>query len=409
MEQPVSRYPFSMSSHPDAGVGDDAFLSFTHASEYAGLPLGWDGGGRESMDSFHHTSVSMGWSQPMPTPALNPPDVTMAVGPCMAGHQYAAASTHWLQPTSFGGGDIGPPDTFEPGLCRSDSAPWGPGALYADAHTTVDGSTEAAGYPLAALRAESMDSLLPADWQHHELGAFPEHQPLASEYDYWHHRERSMPSPAGAEGEAETRKRGRPRVQTQNLDFGPPRYMPPAFLRRDSASTDTSYSTSPPTSATAQTFDAADSYHFSGGSDTTATPPVFDDTAAHKPPLSRRASTNPQPSTHTTYTTTPPPPQNQTQKQKQKQKPKEKPTIQARNRAAASRYRAKTQAAFAQLEAEEHDASARNQTLLACAGQLRDEVFQLKNELLRHADCECPLIRGYLERAAERACRGLRG
>jgi len=51
--------------------------------------------------------------------------------------------------------------------------------------------------------------------------------------------------------------------------------------------------------------------------------------------------------------------------------------------------------------------SARHQALLLAAGQLRDEVFALKNELLRHADCDCPLIRGYLAHAAERACVGL--
>jgi hypothetical protein len=28
--------------------------------------------------------------------------------------------------------------------------------------------------------------------------------------------------------------------------------------------------------------------------------------------------------------------------------------------------------------------------------QLREEVFQLKSELLEHASCGCPLIRGYL-------------
>jgi hypothetical protein len=166
---------------------------------------------------------------------------------------------------------------------------------------------------------------------------------------------------------------------------------------------DTTYSTSPPTSWTAQTFDTADAYHFSGGaSDTTGTPPQPDDTTitttgtATGPTLNpsrRRQQHQPSPSITTTLTL----------------HPRKKPTIQARNRAAASRYRAKTQAAFAQLEAEEREASVRNQSLLACAGQLRDEVFQLKNELLRHADCECPLIRGYLERAAERACMGLRG
>jgi hypothetical protein len=79
-----------------------------------------------------------------------------------------------------------------------------------------------------------------------------------------------------------------------------------------------------------------------------------------------------------------------------------------RNRAAASRYRAKTQAAFAQLEAEERAANDRRQSLMACASQLRDEIFLLKTELLRHADCDYPLIQGYLSHAARQACVGLK-
>lgn len=78
-------------------------------------------------------------------------------------------------------------------------------------------------------------------------------------------------------------------------------------------------------------------------------------------------------------------------------------TLQARNRAAANRYRAKTQAAVAQLEAEEREVTIKRQSLLVCAGELRDEVFQLKNELFRHANCGCPRIEGYLENAAQRA------
>ncbi|KAK4462987.1 hypothetical protein QBC42DRAFT_73277 [Cladorrhinum samala] len=78
-------------------------------------------------------------------------------------------------------------------------------------------------------------------------------------------------------------------------------------------------------------------------------------------------------------------------------------TLQARNRAAANRYRAKTQAAVAQLEAEERCLTLKRQSLLLCAGELRDQVFQLKNEVFRHASCGCPRIEGYLENAAQRA------
>ncbi|KAK3987797.1 hypothetical protein QBC44DRAFT_330963 [Cladorrhinum sp. PSN332] len=80
-----------------------------------------------------------------------------------------------------------------------------------------------------------------------------------------------------------------------------------------------------------------------------------------------------------------------------------RPTLQARNRAAANRYRAKTQAAMAQLEAEEREVSIRRQSLLVRAGELRDEVFQLKNEVFKHANCGCPRIEGYLENAAQQA------
>ncbi|KAK0632627.1 hypothetical protein B0T14DRAFT_504752 [Immersiella caudata] len=70
--------------------------------------------------------------------------------------------------------------------------------------------------------------------------------------------------------------------------------------------------------------------------------------------------------------------------------------VRARNKTAASRYRAKTQAAIAIMEAEEREVSSQRQELLACATQLREEVFHLKNEILRQAACRCPLITGYL-------------
>jgi hypothetical protein len=77
--------------------------------------------------------------------------------------------------------------------------------------------------------------------------------------------------------------------------------------------------------------------------------------------------------------------------------------IRARNKTAASRYRAKTQAAIATMEAEERHVSSRRQALIACATQLREEVFYLKNEILRQADCGCPLIVGYLAEATRLA------
>ncbi|KAK4451400.1 hypothetical protein QBC34DRAFT_400899 [Podospora aff. communis PSN243] len=77
--------------------------------------------------------------------------------------------------------------------------------------------------------------------------------------------------------------------------------------------------------------------------------------------------------------------------------------IRARNKTAASRYRAKTQAAIAIMEAEERDVSSRRQALIACATQLKEEVYFLKNEILRQAECGCPLITGYLAEATQLA------
>lgn len=42
-------------------------------------------------------------------------------------------------------------------------------------------------------------------------------------------------------------------------------------------------------------------------------------------------------------------------------------------------------------------------------GQLKDEVYNLKNEVLKHADCDCPLIQAYLAHAARQVYSGLRG
>ena len=55
------------------------------------------------------------------------------------------------------------------------------------------------------------------------------------------------------------------------------------------------------------------------------------------------------------------------------------------------------------MEAEEREVTTRRQALIACANQLREEVFLLKNEVLRQTDCGCPLIAGYLAEAARLA------
>ncbi|KAK4171385.1 hypothetical protein QBC36DRAFT_305330 [Triangularia setosa] len=69
----------------------------------------------------------------------------------------------------------------------------------------------------------------------------------------------------------------------------------------------------------------------------------------------------------------------------------------------------KIQAAAAQLEANEQEVSERRRSLLEGAGQLREEVFNLKNEVLKHAGCDCPLIQAYLQHAARQVYAGLKG
>ncbi|KAK4672634.1 hypothetical protein QC763_104790 [Podospora pseudopauciseta] len=83
--------------------------------------------------------------------------------------------------------------------------------------------------------------------------------------------------------------------------------------------------------------------------------------------------------------------------------------LRSRNRQAAIRYRVKTQAAASRLEAEEQEISSRRKSLLTSVGQLREEVYNLKNEVLKHADCDCPLIQAYLAHAARQVYSGLRG
>ncbi|KAK4200221.1 hypothetical protein QBC40DRAFT_73121 [Triangularia verruculosa] len=84
------------------------------------------------------------------------------------------------------------------------------------------------------------------------------------------------------------------------------------------------------------------------------------------------------------------------------------PNLRSRNRQAAIRYRVKTQAAAAQLEAEEQEVSQVRKSLLASHGLLKEELYHLKNEVLRHAGCDCPLIQAYLARAAQQVYSGLR-
>ncbi|KAK4154069.1 hypothetical protein C8A00DRAFT_33172 [Chaetomidium leptoderma] len=72
----------------------------------------------------------------------------------------------------------------------------------------------------------------------------------------------------------------------------------------------------------------------------------------------------------------------------------------ARNKAAATRYRIKMQNDIAKAEEKKRDAEFQRDSRLACVNQLREEVLQLKSELLEQASCGCPLIQGYLSDVA---------
>lgn len=78
------------------------------------------------------------------------------------------------------------------------------------------------------------------------------------------------------------------------------------------------------------------------------------------------------------------------------------PTIQRqRNRQAATKCRAKTKAAVAELEATERAITAEHMELSKTVTALREEVLALKNELLRHGNCDCKIIQQYLKKAAQ--------
>lgn len=76
--------------------------------------------------------------------------------------------------------------------------------------------------------------------------------------------------------------------------------------------------------------------------------------------------------------------------------------IRSRNRAAATRYRSKIADTTASLEAQFRELSSRRASLTASAGQLREEVYLLKTEVMNHSDCDDPTIQSYLATAAQR-------
>lgn len=75
-------------------------------------------------------------------------------------------------------------------------------------------------------------------------------------------------------------------------------------------------------------------------------------------------------------------------------------TQRARNRVAANKFRKKSKAAVAELEAVERGLSMQHEQLSRMARDLREEVLGLKNELLMHGNCDCAMIHQYLSNTA---------
>lgn len=71
-----------------------------------------------------------------------------------------------------------------------------------------------------------------------------------------------------------------------------------------------------------------------------------------------------------------------------------------RNRVAASKCRQKKKAWMADLESEAREAQAKSKQLKHCVSMFREEILQLKTELLKHNTCECTPIRQYLTNEA---------
>ncbi|KAI5790133.1 hypothetical protein EDC01DRAFT_657708 [Geopyxis carbonaria] len=73
-----------------------------------------------------------------------------------------------------------------------------------------------------------------------------------------------------------------------------------------------------------------------------------------------------------------------------------------RNRVAASKCRQKKKAWMQDLETEAREAQNMSKQLKLCVGMFKEEILQLKNELLKHNTCDCTPIRQYLSNEAIR-------
>lgn len=71
-----------------------------------------------------------------------------------------------------------------------------------------------------------------------------------------------------------------------------------------------------------------------------------------------------------------------------------------KNRLAASKCREKSKKYVDELRDKERELAAQRASLSAHAAVLKEEVLYLKNEVLRHGDCNCDFIQKYLATAA---------
>ncbi|KAK8089724.1 hypothetical protein PG997_004685 [Apiospora hydei] len=71
-----------------------------------------------------------------------------------------------------------------------------------------------------------------------------------------------------------------------------------------------------------------------------------------------------------------------------------------KNRLAASKCREKSKKYVDELRERERELAAQRASLSQHAASLREEVLWLKNEILRHGDCNCEFIQNYLATAA---------
>ncbi|KAH6650526.1 hypothetical protein F5144DRAFT_49554 [Chaetomium tenue] len=347
----------------------------------------------EPMNHFQQLPMPTRWAQEMSTTAPSTLGLITA-----AEQQYVPQTTDWHEDSGFGYAGF-----VESGWSRSKSVSWDPDAFVTTASPQL--AADVTTLPLSITTAysppqpevESPVALWSAHWQNDDLD---QHRPYqlrpTSGYNF------GSEEGSGEDGTWGESKPRRPPIQTKDL-YGadhPTNRFATLPGRRDSASDISSHTASPAYSVAGPSFDAADAADAAYLSDSTTA-------SFSKPTRPRRRTTPPSPATavddhndgHDHIKKSPS--QRQTPTETQPPTPSQARTqARNRNRAAASRYRAKTQAASARLEATARTAAARHRVLRARASRLRDEVVRLKHELLaRHAGCDCAMIRGYLEGA----------